>query len=125
MKTRSAGFTLLELLVVVAVLALAAALVVPRLSTATGASAFAAATQRAMSELRLARNSAIQERREEFITATRLSGLTGVDVETTPLDGIRFSPDGSGSGGRVHLLDGGRQASIDIDWLTGRAQISP
>jgi len=124
-KTGSAGFTLLELLVVIAVLALAATLVVPRLSTATGASAFAAATERTLSELRLARSSAIQERREEFVTATRLSDLTGVDIETTPADGIRFSPDGSGSGGRVHLLDGGRQASIDVDWLTGRARISP
>lgn len=125
MTTRSAGFTLLELLVVVAVLALAATLIVPRLSTATGASAFAAATDRAMSELRLARGSAIQKQREQFVTAARLSELTGVDVAMTPADGIRFSPDGSGTGGRVHLLAGDRQVHIAVDWLTGRAQIAP
>lgn len=125
MKTASAGFTLLELLVVVGVLSLAAMLVVPRLGTATGASAFAAATERTLSELRLARGSAIQQRREGFVTAQHLADLTGVDVEMTPVDGIRFAADGTTSGGRVRLVDGGRQASIDVDWLTGRVQLAP
>lgn len=125
MKAGRAGFTLLELLVVVAVLALAAMLVVPRLSTATGASAFAAATERTLSELRLARGSAIQQRREGFVTPQHLADLTGVQVEMTPVDGIRFAADGTTSGGRVRLIDGGRETSIDVDWLTGRVQLNP
>ncbi len=124
MKAR-AGFTLLELLVVIAVLALAAVLVVPRLGTATAASAFGAATERALSELRLARGKAIQQRRESFVTPQELADATGIEVEMTPGDGIRFAADGSGSGGRVRLFAGGREASIEVDWLTGRVRRAP
>jgi general secretion pathway protein H len=33
---------------------------------------------------------------------------------------IRFNPDGSSTGGRISLADGGRAITIGVDWLTGR-----
>jgi general secretion pathway protein H len=37
---------------------------------------------------------------------------------------IRFNPDGSSSGGRITIAEGGRRIAIGVDWLTGRVQVA-
>ncbi len=37
---------------------------------------------------------------------------------------ISFAPDGSSSGGRIELADGGRRMRVSVDWLTGRVGVS-
>jgi general secretion pathway protein H len=37
---------------------------------------------------------------------------------------IRFNPDGSSTGGRISLADGGRKIMVGVDWLTGRVSIA-
>lgn len=60
-----------------------------------------------------------------------LSGAVSVAVTATAdnLAGsraaIRFAPDGSASGGRVVLAEGGRQVQVGVDWLTGRVTVGP
>jgi general secretion pathway protein H len=36
---------------------------------------------------------------------------------------IRFSPDGSSTGGRISLADGRRRVGVGVDWLTGRVSV--
>lgn len=36
---------------------------------------------------------------------------------------IRFFPDGSSSGGRLHLMRGDRGLTTLVDWLTGRVSL--
>ena len=50
-----------------------------------------------------------------------------VGAETVPgprLAGISFAPDGSSSGGRIVLADGGRRVQVGVDWLTGRVSVA-
>ena len=37
---------------------------------------------------------------------------------------ISFAPDGSSSGGRIELADGGRHMQVSVDWLTGRVAVA-
>jgi hypothetical protein len=37
---------------------------------------------------------------------------------------VRFSPDGSASGGGVLLGAGARQLKLDVEWLTGRVRVA-
>ncbi len=43
---------------------------------------------------------------------------------TAPAGAIRFAPDGSSSGGRIALADGGHATVVSVDWLTGRVRMS-
>ena len=36
---------------------------------------------------------------------------------------IRFNADGSSSGGRITLVDGARQITVGVEWLSGRVGI--
>jgi general secretion pathway protein H len=38
--------------------------------------------------------------------------------------GITFAPDGSSSGGRVAMAEGGRRVLVGVDWLTGRVSVA-
>ena len=39
------------------------------------------------------------------------------------VDGIRFFPDGSSTGGRITIESGSREVFVDVDWLTGRVRL--
>ncbi|UEM23711.1 GspH/FimT family pseudopilin [Skermanella mucosa] len=145
---RSAGFTLLELLVVMTIAGLAM-LAAPRLggSWAEGAKERAAVRElgAAMSRARYmatATRSPVEVQfdltaREWRIQPGGKGGrLPGSDVRVLGIDGgapgdaatpaIRFYPDGGSSGGTV-LLDlpaaSRGQARIAADWLSGRIQV--
>ena len=139
-----AGFTLIELIVVFVVMALVLALFISRgTNPGRGLNLQASATDLA-GALREARSMAIAsnrpvsvaidvERRSwtpqgggetAFPAGTRVT-LTTTGNETRKGAGnIRFEPDGTSTGGRVELIDGGRRIGIGVDWLTGRVTVA-
>jgi general secretion pathway protein H len=123
-RARSAaegGFTLLELLVVVALLALMTAAVVPHFRNAGQESARHWAG-RAASELREARQQAIVGARPVSVPIdpkiARLHTLDGANA-----DEILFFPDGSSTGGRLDFELHGRTAAVIVDDLTGAVSL--
>lgn len=141
---RQAGFTLLELLVVMVLMGLMYTLVPPMFTSGGGAELRAAARQLAAG-LRKTRNQAIISRQEAVLTvdvAARQFRVAGdarqftlpreaqVNVFTAKSEAvddkvaaIRFYPDGSSTGGGITLVNGGRQFRVDVDWLTGNVTL--
>jgi general secretion pathway protein H len=142
---RARGVTLLELLVVLAIMGLVAALAVPVLGPGVSTSDLKAAARQLAAGMRLARSEAMASRRETFVTID-VEGrrfLVGTDTRAHPLPkdveiqlftaqkdlvsdkvgAIRFYPDGGSNGGRVTVGAGERKLEVDVDWLTGRVAI--
>ena len=130
---RRGGFTLLELVVVLAIVAAVAGVVAVQLSSASGAVHVKAAARELASALRYARSRAIAEQRETAVVLdARKHRYPGVALELVvgqaeALDehrgAVRFYPDGSSSGARLRLMAGGRSQVVDVDWMTGRVVI--
>ncbi len=139
-----AGVSLLELLIVLTILALASAIVIPMLSGVSNAELRGAARQLA-SGLRLARSEAVSHRRETFLVVD-LAGrrfkidrdpqehalprnielklfTAQKDLVDEKVGAIRFYPDGGSNGGRITVGSGERKFEVDVDWLTGRVAI--
>ncbi len=142
---REHGFTLLELLVVLGILALALALVAPSLNAARLGIAVRSAGYELAAHLRSARAAAretnveraltidIEGRRywaEGVVAPRQLPRGIAIDL-TVPASEriaanaarIRFFPDGSASGARVVLDDGRSATAIRVDWLTGDVRL--
>lgn len=139
------GFSLIELLVVLAVMGLVLALVVGyRAPWSSGLSIEATAAELA-SGLRLARSQAIADNHPVAFALdlaghryrvggdlprslpTKLAlGLLTVNGErrSAAIGDIRFNPDGSSSGGRIVLANGSRRVAVGVDWLTGRVTVA-
>ena len=144
MQTR--GFSLLEVMVVLIIIALAYTLL-PKIAFSGVTGAELRSNVRAVAAgLRLARDTAINKRREsslkldldsrEFTVGEesrvhKLNEKLDVKLYTSQADliservgFIRFYPDGSSNGGRVTVGAGGRNFEVDVDWLTGRVTIA-
>jgi general secretion pathway protein H len=139
----TAGFTLLELLMVMGIIALVlAAVLVARPNTA--GTRLAVAARAVAATLQLARAQAISSnvetivrvdtRKREFGLARSMHALPrGMSVTLTiaqterlgDIAGLRFYPDGQSSGGEIVLALEGRASRIVVNWLTGEAQLSP
>lgn len=141
----TAGFTLIEIVVVLAVVGFALAVVVgykPPWSKGLDLEATAAELA---SQLRLARSQAIAGNRPVALdldlvgkhyrvddgalhalpVGTEVELLTiGGERQGNAIGGIRFQPDGSSSGGRIVLADHARRVAVGVDWLTGRVAVS-
>ena len=139
------GFTLLELLIVLLLVGLIAALTVPAFSGGVSTTQLKSAAREVAAGLRLARGQAIAQRSEAAleldVTARAFRVLpdprvhalpAGIDIKlfTAQSDlvndrvgAIRFYPDGGSNGGRVTLAAGERKFDVDVDWLTGRVAI--
>lgn len=144
MHRRRRGFTLLEILVVLALMSLMYALV-PPLFSAGGTTELRAAARQLAAGLRKARGHAIASREEATLTVdvekrrfkvagdvreyalpasadlkvfTAQSEVVREDVAT-----IRFYPDGSSTGGAVTVARGETKFRVDVDWLTGNVAI--
>ena len=142
---RGAGFTLLELLVVLAVLGLVLALVPPLFTGTTAASVLKGAARELASAVRATRGEAIKANREtvfvldvarrEYVIGGRARKgsvaesltLELVTAESERVDdsraGIRFFPDGTSTGGRIAVSQGDREIQIGVNWLTGKVDI--
>lgn len=140
-----AGFTLLELIVVLVIAGLLMAVVPPMLSAAMPGLQLKGAARQLASGLRYARERAIAGRVETTVSVNvesreiRVSGQPrpievakaleiGLFTAESELEGpghgnIRFYPDGSSTGGRVSLTYGDSGFEVDVDWLTGRVEI--
>ena len=141
------GFTLLEILVGLAILALVLAIVPPMFTNVIDSPQMKSATRTLASGLKQARNEAISKQRETTLTLdveTRQFALGGkqhqldlpkdtkltlIAANTEQLNdqqaAIRFFPDGSSTGGRIELGNQRNEYMIDVNWLTGKIQISP
>ncbi len=139
------GFTLLELIVVMALMAILMTLVPPMISSALPGVQLKSASRELAAGLRFARNHALTAREESTLTLNvngRSYKVTGRDKSYSIADdlkielltaesetkgenigAIRFFPDGGSTGGRITLSYGERAYGIDVDWLTGKVRI--
>jgi general secretion pathway protein H len=126
-----AGFTLIEMIVVIAVVGLIGGLVLMR-QPWSSAGFEREATQRALTDaLRLARSRAIaQGRNVSVLTGTAGFSVDGGPVRTVPAhealsaSHIVFMPDGGSSGGTIVLAAGQKRTAMTVNWLTGRVRAS-
>lgn len=139
------GFTLIEVIVVLALLALVMAMVVPMLSGAQSKADTQAAARDVAAALRSTRNLAMIRGHSEIFLVDTASGAfragTGIAARRVPggvqlllvtatqeqlddkVGGIRFFADGSSTGGGVQLTKGNSRDAVLVDWLTGRVSI--
>lgn len=141
-RQRCAGFTLIELVVVLAILGLLLALLPDALSVAIPGQQLRAAAYQLADDLKDARTRAIltgksvevpiglSEGRTSGSPSRRLPRDTMIRIEDVPRrtfaggqELVRFFPDGSASGGKINLSTGGRTYAISVDWLTGRVTV--
>ena len=144
-RLRAAGFTLIEILVVLAILGLSLALVVgykPPWSSTLGLRGAAAEVAAGLREARseaILRNRQVSldldlARRRFQVGAGRVRQLSpelslalltvSGEQRNAQTGGIRFNPDGSSTGGRISLGDGRRSIAVGVDWLTGRVSVA-
>lgn len=141
-SARAHGFTLLELLVVLSIVALIISLSLPNFRIPGFASVEARAGRQIMTGLADARQQAIFKNSETIFSidfdassfragsapAVRLAGIERLDLIVAEKEVIgrsrgmiRFYPDGSSSGGEIVISNSaGNKSTIRVNWLTGR-----
>jgi general secretion pathway protein H len=131
-RHRQDGFTLIEMIVVLAILALIVGLVVARGPMHSARLDAQAAAREVISALRLARGRAIAEDRPvSVVLAPGRYQVEGLAAHTVPSDValsgnavIRFAPDGSSSGGTIAVRTAAASVTIMVNWLTGRVEMA-
>jgi general secretion pathway protein H len=140
MSGREEGFTLAEMIVVLAILALTAVMILPVSRRSAESQQLVTLGDTLAASLRQARLEAIGRNREtalRFDLERRVAETGGsgheieiprdIDIETVTARGdagaggavFRFFPDGTATGGHVVLKRGGKSLRIAISWLTG------
>jgi general secretion pathway protein H len=135
MRDRQSGFTLIEMMVVLAVLALAAGLVLARGPMRSATLDLRAAARTMAADMRSTRAHAIDD--DHALTFTldpvhddygvkggaRHALPRGISSVAPGVGAVLFRADGSASGGRLALAEGDRTIEIQVDWLTGAVTI--
>lgn len=136
-----AGFTLIEIVCVLAILSIALAIVLPAIPTRTSRPQVQALALRAAAVLEADRNAAVRQGREVTTyvnapartiragaSATEIVVPDDVTMETAlasrcngrqEQSRIRYFPSGLSCGGTIALTRDGRGYRIQINWLTG------
>ena len=144
-RARAGGVTLLELLIVLMLIALIAAVTIPVFRGGVSTTELKSAAREVAAGLRLARGQAISQRSEAMleldVAARSFRVLPDPRVHTLPsgidlklftaqrglvndqVGAVRFYADGGSNGGRITLAAGERKYDVDVDWLTGRIAI--
>jgi len=137
----AAGFTLIELVVVLAIIAVVLAIAVPSLGRRPSRLELIAAAREMAAGLRATRSIAVATNRPQIFAVdteqalyrpagdaapralprgtTLLLQTAAEEVAGRTTGAIRFLPDGSSTGGGVTLMRDGRTVQILVDWLTG------
>ena len=143
---RESGFTLLEMMVVLVIAAIAYAVLLSAPLGKASAADLKAAARTLASGLRQAQTTAMATRKDAVLTIDVESREYVTSLDTTPRKlpdnlelklyaaqsevsserrgSIRFYPDGSSTGGRITVASGERKYLVDVDWLTGRVSIN-
>ncbi|MCW5724703.1 MAG: prepilin-type N-terminal cleavage/methylation domain-containing protein [Maricaulaceae bacterium] len=145
-ETGRGGYTLAELVVVLAIIALIVALVAPRLLTTSDAAEVRRAAALIETAARAARADAritgrdaamivdLQARTIEISPRGRVHDLPrSVEIEAVVADtelaqsraAVRFFPDGGATGGRFDLAAGRVRGAVRVNWITGRTEHDP
>ena len=146
-KAYKGGFTLLELLVVMAIVTFLLAIVPPLLGNVIDSTRIKSATRHLSSALITARNKAISSQQEVILAIDVNSHIyslldkkrklslpdntsfvltTAKSEQLSPSKGaFRFFADGSSTGGQIKLSHEPFEYFININWLTGKVSISP
>ncbi|WP_352814579.1 GspH/FimT family pseudopilin [Mesorhizobium sp. M0207] len=135
-----AGFTLVEMLVVLAIMAVVAAIAAPGIARNYRTRNLETLTSEIATRLRLSRTSAIATARPKQIVINPRAGtirfderdtlVLPEDIEMTVTTGLEtvaadrqatltFLPDGSASGVDIGLQRKGQTVRIEVNWLTG------
>ena len=141
---RHDGFTLVEMLVVMAIIALVLGLVATSMSRSISGAETREAAHKLVAALRYTRTQAILQKSEQVFTVdveehsysapgrAEVQLPEGMEILLTTArtemtsetaGGIRFFPDGGSTGGRVDLFTRGREYNVNIAWLTGEASL--
>ena len=139
------GFTVLELILVIVIIAAASALTLGALGVGRKGSQMRAAASTLASELRYTRAQALitgvpqrfemdldkrswraPKDREGTLPEWLQVRFDGVRQEQRSAReaAIRFFPDGSATGGRISLLANGAGWRVDVRWLTGEVSVT-
>ncbi len=122
-RQQQRGFTLIELMVVLVVLALVYAIAAPSVFTAGERRQLARATASVYHSLRQARGQAIMTG-DVVQRDTALFGRDGVALtQTAPSGPVMFYPDGSATQTQLELVVGNERNTITVDWLTGHVAL--
>ena len=144
-RFRMAGFTLLEILIVLTLIGLLVGIVMPMLGGGVSTAELKGDARALAAGLRQARAQAIAQRGQALLQLDvaghtfrvppdprvhKLADAIELKLFTAQSDliddrtgAIRFFADGGSNGGRITLAAGERKYDVDVDWLTGRVAI--
>jgi len=144
---RARGFTLLEIMVVLVIAAVAFTIVPVMLAGTALTTEIRGSVRQLASGLRAARSEAITRQVEGTVTVDlearrfqvsgraregQLPDAESVEIKLytaqeelvdDSIGRIRFFPDGSSTGGHVSMMDERVEYRVNVDWLTGRVDI--
>jgi general secretion pathway protein H len=121
-NNQTAGFTLLEMIVVIAVLGLIISMLASFGPPRDRWAQTQAQAQRIAATMREDGARAITSGRPVALVLPPAPAWLAVTV-LAPAGGILFEPDGSATGGSVQLAEASRRLTVTADWLTGEARI--